>query len=176
MESSISRLHALVAPPRDPFYSSGDWTSVERELGVTLPDDYKQLITSYGQGMFQGRRKYSGLSLTSFLRPISSAIQAEATSAALRALELKYPVYPHIPGLLGLGVYKDVDFLTCLVASPSNQSRLVYQDVETGSNELFDVGLIDLIISILNGTSPLHDKGIIMPEEMEGPHTFIPED
>ena len=77
MATPLSRLHALVPPPANPFYSSGDWSLVEQELGLRLPDDYKQLIESYGQGMFQGRRKYSGLNITSFLCPVSPVMLAE---------------------------------------------------------------------------------------------------
>ncbi|MHC2066861.1 hypothetical protein ACYFX5_05290 [Bremerella sp. T1] len=176
MATPLSRLHALVPPPANPFYSSGDWSLVEQELGLRLPDDYKQLIESYGQGMFQGRRKYSGLNITSFLCPVSPVMLAEATTAALRSLELEYRVYPQMPGLLGFGVYKDVDFLAWHVDGPAIHWNIIFQDVETGTNEIPNMGLIDLVISILEGTSPLHTRGIIGAEEMEGPHSFTPED
>ncbi|MFJ8748145.1 SMI1/KNR4 family protein [Streptomyces sp. NPDC102441] len=31
---------------------SRDWPAVERELGTTLPTDYRQLVETYGGGVF----------------------------------------------------------------------------------------------------------------------------
>jgi SUKH superfamily protein len=43
----------LIAPPTAPVDAHGDWTAVERELGVRLPDDYKWLVSTYGWGEFR---------------------------------------------------------------------------------------------------------------------------
>lgn len=39
-------------PPSVPVYSSGQWDSVEAQLGTVLPSDYKNLVSSYGDGIF----------------------------------------------------------------------------------------------------------------------------
>ena len=50
MHPAVERLTELVAPsgPR----RSRDWPAVERELGTTLPADYRQLVETYGGGVF----------------------------------------------------------------------------------------------------------------------------
>ncbi|MFI6764759.1 SMI1/KNR4 family protein [Streptomyces sp. NPDC050355] len=40
-------------PPRRSMHG-GDWADAERALGTRLPDDYKQLVESYGRGDFWG--------------------------------------------------------------------------------------------------------------------------
>ncbi|MFF1675030.1 hypothetical protein ACFVYG_03140 [Streptomyces sp. NPDC058256] len=37
----------LVAPPTEPVDARGEWTAVESELGVRLPDDYEWLVEAY---------------------------------------------------------------------------------------------------------------------------------
>lgn len=46
----LTRLCRLVEPPANPQYNYGDWNAAERELGLALPEDYKRLIKTFGQG------------------------------------------------------------------------------------------------------------------------------
>ncbi|MFC5173080.1 SMI1/KNR4 family protein [Streptomyces mutomycini] len=50
MHPAVERLTELVAPsgPR----RSRDWPAVERALGTALPTDYRQLVETYGGGVF----------------------------------------------------------------------------------------------------------------------------
>ena len=53
---SIEQLRSIIPPPSSPVFA-GDanaWQDVENELGITLPNDYKQLINLYGVGCFGG--------------------------------------------------------------------------------------------------------------------------
>ncbi|MFD8914940.1 SMI1/KNR4 family protein [Streptomyces sp. NPDC059575] len=47
----IAPLTALCPPPPDGGRNV-EWTDVERTLGVPLPADYKQLVRTYGGGLF----------------------------------------------------------------------------------------------------------------------------
>jgi hypothetical protein len=40
----------LLPPPEIPVEASGNWANVERQLGTTLPSDYKWFIETYGTG------------------------------------------------------------------------------------------------------------------------------
>jgi hypothetical protein len=53
---SIEKLIALVPPPEYPVDNgtSEMWAEIEAALSVQLPDDYKQLINTYGAGWFAG--------------------------------------------------------------------------------------------------------------------------
>ncbi|UFQ13539.1 MULTISPECIES: SMI1/KNR4 family protein [Streptomyces] len=50
MHSAVVRLTALV-PPAGP-QRSRDWAAVEEQLGTALPQDYKELVDTYGGGVF----------------------------------------------------------------------------------------------------------------------------
>jgi hypothetical protein len=51
---SLSKLVALVPPPTNPVDAGtyGEWSGVEEELGIVLPEDYKLLVNTYGIGWF----------------------------------------------------------------------------------------------------------------------------
>src|ERR1035437_2084435 len=52
----LTRLVAIMPPPRTPTLPPGpdDWPSVERELGIGLPSDYKAFLATYGSGEING--------------------------------------------------------------------------------------------------------------------------
>jgi SMI1-KNR4 cell-wall len=52
--NSLKRLIRLVAPPIPPADAGrpDQWDDVERALGITLPNDYKQFINAFGTGEF----------------------------------------------------------------------------------------------------------------------------
>ncbi|URN15918.1 MULTISPECIES: SMI1/KNR4 family protein [Streptomyces] len=50
MHPAVERLTALI-PPAGP-QRSRDWRGVERAMGTALPDDYKELVETYGGGVF----------------------------------------------------------------------------------------------------------------------------
>ncbi|WP_369391118.1 SMI1/KNR4 family protein [Streptomyces sp. CG1] len=50
MHPAVERLAEMV-PPGTPRRSR-DWAAAERQLGTPLPDDYKELVETYGGGVF----------------------------------------------------------------------------------------------------------------------------
>ncbi len=46
MSEKINRLTSIVAPPGSPVRK--DWDSHQQEIGFSLPEDYKELIETYG--------------------------------------------------------------------------------------------------------------------------------
>jgi hypothetical protein len=51
---TIEKLIKLVPPPAHPFNvpTDADWAAAEKELGTPLPEDYKDLVNTYGEGCF----------------------------------------------------------------------------------------------------------------------------
>ncbi|WP_037617505.1 SMI1/KNR4 family protein [Streptomyces aureus] len=50
MHPAVERLLKILPPGTPP--RSRDWAAVERRLGTSLPDDYKDLVETYGGGVF----------------------------------------------------------------------------------------------------------------------------
>ncbi|QTD95751.1 SMI1/KNR4 family protein [Streptomyces cyanogenus] len=49
MNPSLTRLTELLPPPE---VAPKDWAAVEEQLGTELPQDYKELVDTYGGGLF----------------------------------------------------------------------------------------------------------------------------
>jgi hypothetical protein len=110
---SLSQLVALVTPPPRPTASPPDWAVVEEELSCRLPDDYKELVATYGPGKFdeflhiyQPSYRYSEVDLTK---------QAAVSLQALRTLRAMGSTIPfnidRSPELLSFGRDDNGDIL-----------------------------------------------------------------
>ncbi|MEV5607268.1 hypothetical protein [Streptomyces sp. NPDC052225] len=49
MNPSLARLTGLLPPPQA---TPRGWAAVEEQLGAELPQDYKELVDTYGSGLF----------------------------------------------------------------------------------------------------------------------------
>ena len=52
--SNIEELIKIVVPPKIQATSDVNWISVEDNLGIKLPESYKQIASIYGEGAFDG--------------------------------------------------------------------------------------------------------------------------
>jgi hypothetical protein len=172
----IARLCQMAAPPKEPLYNHGDWDAVERDLGVKLPEDYKRLIETFGQGGFVGEAFCSGLLLASYLGPARPVERAKGFSAVFRTVDrLSYGLYPDKPGLLGFGSYADKDTVAWNTVGSPEGWTIIWHDPETGIHEVRGMGVLEFVVSVLEESSPLHKTGVIQKGNMKGPHTFCPE-
>ncbi|VTS04824.1 SMI1/KNR4 family protein [Tuwongella immobilis] len=175
-DSLIQRLCGLVAPPIQPCYNKGMWDEVERELGLSLPLDYKRLIETFGQGVFVGEAFCSGLIIASYLGPAKPSERAKGFSAYFQDVEaIEFGIYPETPGLLGFGSYADKDTIAWNTVGSPEEWPIVFHDPESGFHELKDVSLLDFVISMLEESGQLHKTGVIRIGNMKGPHTFTAE-
>ena len=51
MNDALSELIAILPPPATPEENHGDWNAAEKQLGASLPADYKAFVETYGSGM-----------------------------------------------------------------------------------------------------------------------------
>lgn len=104
---SLDELTAILSPPTRPRHgdSPRDWEAVEEELGLQLPEDYKQFVDLYGVGVVEddtteirikSPRDKSGYDQ---LLDIGRA-RAESVLETEDPEERPYSVHPQIPGLL----------------------------------------------------------------------------
>jgi hypothetical protein len=168
-----NRLCKLVSPPSQPQHNMGDWGAVEKVLGIKLPEDYKQLIEHFGQGVFVGKAYVSGLLISSYLGPHPRDRALGAAEYLRTAVTPEYKFYPEIPGLLGFGSFGDKDTFAWNTVGHPSEWPIVWHDPYTGTHEL-PIGFLEFVVSILEETSSLH-VDVIEHGPMTGPHTFIPE-
>ena len=52
MNQVLKQIVGEIPPPTHPQHLSRDWVTVESQLGMMLPDDYKEFVSLYGSGVF----------------------------------------------------------------------------------------------------------------------------
>ena len=98
---SIEELTAFIPPPDSPKNTGTPegWADVEAELGVQLPQDFRDIISTYGNGSFAKEIHVYHPFLNRQLQTRVEQICEEVRVNILRADE-EYPVYPEPVGLL----------------------------------------------------------------------------
>src|SRR5678816_1727154 len=106
---SLQELIKIVPPPRSPVNSgtSAAWSEIEAHLGIVLPNDYREFVTSYGSGEFTGAyievySPFSGnyealVDLTIRLKNDSSVPVYDQDSGS------SFAFFPELPGLYPWG-------------------------------------------------------------------------
>lgn len=102
---SLTRLTGLMPPPPVPLNPPGssDWSALEEKLGTTLPEDYKEVISTYGCGRVGDF--ISLLSPSSGREWDDSLAGLEQYREVIEVLEesdqpLSFGVFPARPGLI----------------------------------------------------------------------------
>lgn len=131
--TAMERLRQELPPPGRIFGAQGDWSQVERELGLSLPTDYKEFISTYGSGKVCGFVSvYSPFvrninwSFGSYLEQCRSAYQALVDTRVLDGIP--YPVLPEMGGLLPFGTTENGNCLNWLTVGPPDQWELIAWD------------------------------------------------
>jgi len=179
MDTYLQELLQLVGPPSEPQNAKGDWKRLETDLGLTLPDDYKQYIEEYGGG-----RLCSLFEITSpfgleahYKKSVKDAWRSWAGIyhcwGDVPESELPFPIYPKVPGLLPWGTYGDVDVIGWLIDPDPGQWHIVYQDHYEGFIELSDFGFARFLVSALKGEPSLPDN-VVSKDILRAPRTFVP--
>lgn len=180
----LKELMSLVPPPQSPLYSQGDWGQVERDLGLVLPSDYKDLITVYGAGTFNAEEYDAGFQIFSYLVPWGARKKGEGMSALLKSMltsfsgsdEYNPPAsfYPDLPGLLHFGTYLERDELLWLVPASGPPRDIVWFALEKGFITLPGIGVTELLLSIIRGNSILHQRKVIQDSQPGAEYWFNP--
>ncbi|MFE4369812.1 histone-like nucleoid-structuring protein Lsr2 [Streptomyces sp. NPDC056835] len=97
------------APPPAP-----DWDQVEAELGMRLPHDYKQLLTTYGPGQFCGfitlYQPHAANEWTDLTGPLPARLRQQIEQVRHSARE-PWPLPHPPPQLFAMGVTANGDYL-----------------------------------------------------------------
>ncbi len=154
---SIEALVKIAPPPVEPPTAfAGPWEPIEAELGVTLPQDYKDFARLYGEGSFF---ETVGIHMPAAQsRHIRLVHEARVICDDLRTLDdLPYALWPEPGGLLPFGKTNYGDYLCWLTRGlPANWGVVVWGRGFL-TFEAFDCDLTDFLAGLATGE--------ILPEE-----------
>jgi hypothetical protein len=152
----LQNLVQLVPPPKDVvgIPRQASWDLFERELGTKLPDDFKDLVATYGAGSFSDFIWLHSPAVADnyWNLPKVVANHLEAYRIERNPGDLAYPVYPEPDGLLPWTYTFNGDVI-CWCVSGSNENWPVVVN-ESRSNhrfERFEEGATSFIFKCLSG-------------------------
>lgn len=154
---SIEALVKAVPPPAAPRLAfAGPWEPIEAELGVTLPQDYKDFVRLYGDGTFF---EVMGIHLPVALSRHAQLVpEVRAICDALRTQDdLPYALWPEPGGLLPFGKTDYGDYLCWLTRGLPADWGVVVWGRGFMTFEAFDCDLTDFLTGLATGE--------ILPEE-----------
>ena len=107
---TLTSLRTIIAPPDLPRESGSPaaWAAVEEELGIALPNDYKEYVHTFGTGKIADFvLPYNPFSDNRFLNLLKQVPKQVGTLRQMKEEfgeeECPYPLYPDPAGLLPWG-------------------------------------------------------------------------
>ncbi len=170
---AIEELTALVTPPESPtsIPDLPDWTSVESELGIELPEDYKHFVLAYGSGLlanffrvfnpFDKDDEY--MPLVPSVRRVSSDRRDQRERQGEK--EVAYPVYPDHPGILTWGNDDNGNELYWLTTGRPDEWPCILGEGRAHLWEQFDLPMTTFLAKALKGEI----KSTIWPDDFPNP-------
>jgi hypothetical protein len=168
----LERLVRLVPPPKRPAFSGTlkAFRTVEQALGLKLPETYKRVVRSYGQGLWQGfwciaspfAEGCPGQPRPWHIPRYAVTAGPEAC-ARLRTAKEKYPqflpwpVYPEPGGLFPWALTDNGGTLYWLTAGDPETWPTLHDphDLRPETWERYDVPFADLLYKTVTGKSGL---------------------
>jgi len=170
--SRFDDLKATIRPPRIPLDPHGDWRSVERDIGISLPADYKQFITAYGTGTildrgFNADEDRGTLCDLGVLNPFAQVRHRNlkhriaSTKKWVARLhrsfpdEYPYPPWPEPRGLFCWGTNGNGDSFYWLTKGGPDEWRIVIDHHSSARMVTFEtVGVVDFLVAFLRNKLP----------------------
>jgi SMI1-KNR4 cell-wall len=182
----IAKLMEILPPPANPVAaaSASDWATVEKDLGLTLPDDYKDFITLYGYGYFGGdfltihsplshrenyqshRREYvQVLENTPLMRDPQGYLKSMQEYRRENPDSQHPPIWPEVDGLLVVG---DSTSAFCLAYRPdTDPNKWTVHRYRPRDDKVDNTGLrlgeLLLRLTAASGDNPCGDFQTIRP-------------
>ncbi|MBR7827938.1 SMI1/KNR4 family protein [Actinospica sp. MGRD01-02] len=166
--TAFDELTRLVPPPAAPVDARGDWHSVEAELGLALPADFKQLIEAYGLGQFVDFIT----PLTPFgsrdllMRSARDILDSEHSFREENPEDSPYAIYPEPGGLLEWAGTDNGDRLCWLTEGEPDQWTTIAWNQRSWSYDVFPVGAVEFLAGWLAGRI---ETTVFSPREPDQP-------
>ncbi|WP_030556731.1 MULTISPECIES: Lsr2 family DNA-binding protein [Streptomyces] len=165
--TALTALTALCPPPPT-VPPAPDWSRIEAALGMNLPQDYKQLVTTYGPGQF--------CDFISLYQPHAPSEWADLTGpmpARLRTQieevrqTARHPwALPHPPeDLFAMGVTGNGDYLFWVTqpAGTPDEWTVAVNEALRAPWYIYDGSLTEFLVATLSGTThiPMFPKDLL---------------
>jgi hypothetical protein len=171
--SGLQALRALVPPPDRPYLGEGTWERLFRTLGIALPTEYVELMTTYGAGVWSNwLRFFTPLRF----RSASFAHEVESTLDTYRELRDEFPddhplaTWPEPGGFLPFASSIDGDYLGWLVDGAPDGWPLIVWPRHSDQGQPLPGSLIDTLLGWLRGG--LNADGFTVYDEADDPLDF----
>ena len=175
------RLLELLPPPEKPLGFKRTWQTVESELGLSLPADYKQFIDTYGSGCIMPSGGECGSIIIWNLRDVADVSTWIATATRRynddRQSGNDHPFqgYPEPEGLLGWGTTPDGDFFNWRTTGEPDAWDCVFYHFSNAKMILLEgKGFVDVLVDLLEHDSPLMPYPID-PDNLQPPCAYTEE-
>jgi hypothetical protein len=145
---SLERLKSIVLPPVTPKWNGCPelWLEVEKQLGTSLPSDYKEFIENYGAGGF-----YNFLGIKSPFTPKYDLISRNKKSKEYFHSQDIFPVFPDPGGLLYCGGDENGDYLFWLTKGIPDEWPVVYATDDFLEWQIYKLSITDFLCYWLTG-------------------------
>lgn len=175
------RLLELLPPPANPLGFKRTWQTVESELGLALPADYKQFIDTYGSGCIMPSGSECGSIIIWNLRDVADVSTWIATATRRynddRQSGNDHPFqgYPEPEGLLGWGTTPDGDFFNWRTTGEPDAWDCVFYHFSNAKMILLEgQGFVDVLVDLLEHNSALMPYPID-PDNLQPPCAYTEE-
>jgi len=152
---ALDALKKLMGPPprASEAPNGGGWQAVERRLGIELPEDYKEFVTTYGTGAVDN--------FLWVLNPFSKNVylnlfdEGKAKLDALRQLRdefrenIPYAFYPDADGLFPWGVTDNGDVLYWLCNGRRASSLIVVNESRGPRWREFQLSTVEFLAALV---------------------------
>lgn len=144
---SIRTLTSLIPPPARPrnVPTDDDWARAEARLGVRLPADYKDFLSTYGEGRVGDFLGIFVPESRNQWHDLRTALEQERQVFVARRFPLRFDLFPAKPGLLPVGQTDNGDMLFYVVEGPADSWKLAFYESRGEDVEVFDGGLTEFL-------------------------------
>lgn len=152
--SSIEKLRLIAPPPTCPKGTGtpAQWVQLECQLRLTFPQDFKELVSSYGAGDFTG---YFGVETPFYSNPRYTPyddwlrLRLEGIKLAKSSYHeeaVPFPVYPEMGGLFPWGYTGNGETMCWLTEGESSHWPIICLDNgNTKDFDRFDMPVVEFI-------------------------------
>ncbi|MET1081302.1 MAG: SMI1/KNR4 family protein [Pseudomonas sp.] len=152
---SVIEMVAIMPAPSSTFEAPSEkaWLAVESQLGIALPDDYKEFVHKYGTGsvdnflwVFNPTSRNENVN---FLDQISAQLKVLIELQSYGEI-IPYRLFPAQGGILPFAITDNGDVLFWLSVGEPNSWTVLVNEARSPEWEVFDMSMSKFLLGILS--------------------------